>query len=852
MRQRTRTERLAVLAVIVLLYGATGAAASLTVDGLDAEGVNETFTENAVRFETSYMNQSLDPQQVFVPDALRGNVDDVTYSLQEFPDSWENVSAQLLLNLQYTTAWNERYPTSDLDAVLGGDGSNSSYTADQFGLSSYSPAARNTPGQDNVFDVDMADGPTAFNISVKAHYEHLIVMYNVTQNGTVVHSFQDVYSGDEPDRVAFSADAEQVNDTTTRQEITVDNRYDSQDWKVVGLVYDNAAEIHDIDWNGLDHEPASVTYDGYVKPAVTAAGLSDSVVLDDVIGMKTAYYNVSVPADAAPTVTTTFRHPATTRDTGDRFHLSGAGPFYTYLIGSGGALKVESSQELCGDVTNDNGDLYDTVTIDATVTICNRNTSSWTGQVNITANDWINVTENGVIDGEASGYPFHWGDGRGQNGTQDRTNGGDDSVGCGGGGGSFGGAGGDTSDVNDDNVICNGVSGGSTYDLTSLFDIELGSSGGKGGDAGAGEAPETTEGGGAAFFRSRTVNIHGMINVNGSSDTGAQVDGGFNEEAIGGSGAGSGGLIAVHSRVGNVSNAQFYAGGGDGGDGKIDSCNDSEDDCTAGGGAAGGGGRIRLFWQETLHKDSFFYNLDGGEGGSCVTNSGSCDSDGDPGAAGVYNESEQDLGLNHIPRFTDTLHRHDRKKDEQKVEYSIDHGNENDIRNFTGVDSSNVSPFTNSSLHANVSTPFNAIVEVTDRDNAVSSGQHTNITETDTGIQQHSFTHNLSEQRYNQTVTTTNDGPSSITYNQTLGPVRHRRPGTDMARITGKRPVRHPYRDLQRRLGGRGPGKPHDPERHDRGQQHRDDHGKPDIHVAERRAGHNRYHHEPVPALRRR
>ncbi len=768
MQQRTRVGRLAVLAVVVVICSSVGAGADLVIDGLDAEGVNETFTEDAVRFQTSYMNQSLDPQQVFVPDALVGDLDAFSYSLQSFDEEqWPGVAAQLFLQVQYATHWSTTYPSENLSVVLGNDDTvDTSLTPHQFVFSD-STTANRTGGVENVFDTQIADGPTTVSISVDAHYEHLLITYTVRQNETVVWKTTDVYSGEEPDRVAFTADAEQVNDTTTRQQITLDNQYGEQDSKVVGLVYDSEADIQEIDWNGLEHTPVSVTYDGFVKPAVVDAGLSNAVILDDVLGMKTAYYNVTVPADSTPTVTTTFRHPATAQESGNDLRIQEQGPFYTYIIGSGGALKVTSSQELCGDVTPSDGSLYDRVTIDATVTVCNRNSSGWTGQLNITTNDWINVTQNGVIDGEGAGNPWWNGTGKGENGTSDHDEDAQEFVACGGGGGGYGGAGGTGGNVNAGGATsCNAGSGGSAFSLSGLFDTALGSSGGKGGERVA-NVPDGASGGASIFLRSRNVLVHGILDADGKDAQDSTSSSIENEQAGGGSGGGSGGTITVHARVANVTNAVFNTTGGDGGDGVIAKCVDA-DDCEAAGGSGGGGGRARLFWQKSLDDTGLSVNLDGGFRGMGEDDVADGRNPGNNGTDGVYNESQEELNLNHIPTFSQTLYRHDRKAGEQKIEYSINDGGESDIRSYTGLTDSTVSVFTNSSLHANATIPFNAIVEVFDRDSASNDDGMTNITETDSGIRAHSFTHTLSEQRFNQTVTTTNNGPGSITYNQTL------------------------------------------------------------------------------------
>ncbi len=329
------------LAALFLVFAGAASGIQVNVDALQFDGVNASFNESHVTFTNEYMEQSLDPQDVFVPSELHGNLDDFTYSLQEFnEDEWADVGAQLFLQVLYTTYTNEPYPNNDLDAVLGGDTSHSTYPGNQFGFSD-STTAHHIPEKEDVFNTSLVDGNVSFNITVSSDYEHLLIEYDVLYNDSVVWTTEDVFSGERPAKPVVQVDAQEVGDNTIAQAATYDNRFRDRKTVNVTFLYNDLSTLQDVNFNGATHEQVGIPYT-VTKQELEQAGVNREMIVEDTGDWQVATYKVEIPADTEHTIEATYTY--------DDFNIDGLGinpdhRFVTYITGSGAAFEVSTDSD---------------------------------------------------------------------------------------------------------------------------------------------------------------------------------------------------------------------------------------------------------------------------------------------------------------------------------------------------------------------------------------------------------------------------------------------------------------------------------------------------------------------------
>jgi len=368
-------ERLLPAALVLLLFCVPSAASqSLEVEGLEAESVNTSFGSDEIQFSTSYMNQSLSPKQVFVPQELEDELDSFTYSLQSFDeDEWPGVAAQLYLQVQYGGRYSSDYPTSELSTVLGAnDTDTGNLTPHQYIYSNYD-YVRTSNSTSEVFDMGLQDGPTRFEINVKAHYEHLIIEYEVLQNVSVndstntteqvVWETKDVYTGEETAKLPFQYCNTDVDNGVQSLSCAPGNRYEDSHEVTVLTAYPDNYSFDQFTAGDLDATPVSEASNWYseAEQQVLENNLSEDLLIpEDVISdYRFKAYNVTLPADSTPELTSEILTGEEGSIEGLKMYVIGSIGGTTTYESEGGGGSIDSSAQLALDLDEESSPSID-------------------------------------------------------------------------------------------------------------------------------------------------------------------------------------------------------------------------------------------------------------------------------------------------------------------------------------------------------------------------------------------------------------------------------------------------------------------------------------------------------------
>ena len=342
--------------LLLILPSAASQNQELQVAGLEAENVNTSFRSDEICFNNSQVDKCLDPKKVFVPNILDDKLWSFTYSLQSFDeDQWPGVAAQLFLQIQYGNHWSMTYPTEELSTVLGNKDAGGDLTPHTFNYDNYD-YVRTSNGTTEVFDMALEDGPTQFDINVKAHYEHLIIEYEVLQNvsrtvtktvnGTnvtttesvskVVWETEDVYSDEEPELTPIDARADSntiAENPSQSLTIDYDNKYDDRkNITFIAAVPENSSLL-DFRTSAEKAVKADSSFYPEVRSRIIENNLSDRYLLNDSSRYRFQAYNLTVPEDS------TISASVESSITGNRSQL------YGYILGSTGATLTTAELE---------------------------------------------------------------------------------------------------------------------------------------------------------------------------------------------------------------------------------------------------------------------------------------------------------------------------------------------------------------------------------------------------------------------------------------------------------------------------------------------------------------------------
>lgn len=304
--------RIFLLFISAIALISTVSAQSVQVEGLDVENVDVQYDGNnqAFNFNTSYMNQSLTPQQIYVPDELDNTISDFSWDVS----SWEDGGVSSY-TIQYKTIWQDdsyENVSQDVRRVIGDDSNaDSDLPSNQFISSDSSYETEENGEIGTVFNNNIVDGESGYNVTwdvqVESHYEHLIINYELVYSNSstteVVHEWQDVYSGNDTERLPVSANIlKYERDGEYQDRVRIENdrlyEYESKDVQVV-VLSDKGQEFRGVDTiNNKNIEEISSS-GMYSKVENEAKRLKmDSVLVDDISDYQVHAYNMTLESDS--------------------------------------------------------------------------------------------------------------------------------------------------------------------------------------------------------------------------------------------------------------------------------------------------------------------------------------------------------------------------------------------------------------------------------------------------------------------------------------------------------------------------------------------------------------------------
>lgn len=287
--------KLGFLFVASLLFLGSTAAQEVQVEDLTASGVNYTANESHVTFHNSeYLNKAISYKDLFIPeqhqDDLYGSFDTVSYSDTD----------RLYVQLQYQYNYNsgdtdDDVPDSFSRFYVNNQGVNVGFNQENDGLDRVFNSSFLAP---NVNNQDVRIG-----LDVEAHYEHLILNYTYRDaSGEVVGSYEDVYSGEEPEKLAVPdgniLKYERDGEYQDRLGMTYDKLHDQEEKEVTAVILHeqgNSFRGFTASTGTVEEVDSSGKYNEVVNRA-NSLGMTD-ILVDDISNYNVRAFNVTVPPD---------------------------------------------------------------------------------------------------------------------------------------------------------------------------------------------------------------------------------------------------------------------------------------------------------------------------------------------------------------------------------------------------------------------------------------------------------------------------------------------------------------------------------------------------------------------------
>jgi hypothetical protein len=754
-------KKLVVLVLLLGLFGSAGAAADFVVDGLEEEGINRTFTADGMRFTTDYMNQTLPFKNATYPDDLHDDLTKWSYSTTIKENSSQ---------LDFQSEWN-----SSVTGVLGSvidalAGRKVNETID----------VKKGETKSTLYNGSLDDdsGDLAVNLTATAHYEHLVLTYEVYySNGTLAGTYENVYSDAEPARIPVGGTVEQVNTTHVKQNLTRDGLYEDSATEQLVVGHEDGTKIVAVNAPTDVNVTAGcgATYSEDVKPALDAAAMPNSSYIDNTSRYQFACYNVTYPADSKDTVTVTSKQPEPQTQQGNSFGaIDNEYNYYSYLVGSVASFKINSSNEWTDGTFNNtierSGNLGLGVNYDNWEDGDITNSPAWTDGTgsgdtasiqSTTVKDGSNALKIS-IDGDSSGhaeiqvdkldntsiYDPHefstWvrSDTSGTHGAYWQFKGEDDTTGpymyMGGDGQIKFHEGIGTTDLGsfDANTWYR-------YNITFLPDTD--------------EIKAELKHENGTLMGSTTESFTSYDNVERValhySDDGTSKNLYFDKTAYSEAKQGS-----FTSQFYNTSEKKIWNNVTVGG---LSQPGTSDVNLTVT--TYNSGTQVNTTTLTFLTDGTNTYSLPFNNGATDVRFNYSLSSGSTPS---IDNTTIQGHTANKKPAITSSKFIDNRKAGVTQADHSLDDKGEADLSSWSGDGTENT--FTNSTLLLDITLPFTATFNVSDWNDATSSDKTVGVSETDSGLREDDYSHSLATQRANQTVTISNDASSSIDSNLTL------------------------------------------------------------------------------------
>lgn len=396
-----KLRKFSIMLVLGILSAGAATAQSLQVEGLSEEDVQTSFTDNGVRFQTDYTDQTISYKDVMIPERLQDD-------LSQFQAQYQGQGNQAKLKIQYSfqsksgdadgdmpaylsgyqfQAQQQTNPgqkqfqvQSSLDAENMGNGSSLEEDADyQVQVQQQNEKVqidgslnRKLDGQQLLNDASLnfsnTGGEFSFDTGVikpqaTSNFEHLVVRHTVRPSvspgiANATLSTERVFSGPEPDRVPLIDSQVQAYTASDgeKQRIRqrIDNQYDeARDFTVLVAVHDN----HSV--QGFSSEADFSPYSGdaldvyrEAEQRIDEQGLSQNLKISNPANYEFQVYNLSVPPDSTPRFTSTISTDSSLVVGGHKVYVLGSiGGTTTFSASGGGGSGLVADYNKVKDIS---------------------------------------------------------------------------------------------------------------------------------------------------------------------------------------------------------------------------------------------------------------------------------------------------------------------------------------------------------------------------------------------------------------------------------------------------------------------------------------------------------------------
>ena len=375
----------------------SGAAQDVRVDGLVEQDINTSLKDDGVNFQTSYLNKTVPYKDVLVPKKLHDDLNNFKAQFQssggqeklqiqikfkqekkDDDDDMPDFLSQYQYQAQQQTnpAQTQFQVQSSLDVTDMGNGSSLEEDADYDFQSQESrnerfqidgSLNRKIDGQQLLNDANIrfniSGGEFAFDSGlikprISSHYEHLIVKHDIRTSvspeyGRTVETTENVYSGEDTDRIPVTGSVDQLNAGEVSQTITKDNLYEDRTTEKLVLAYNSRTNISNIEWGGLSHERVTgFDYNTLVKPELDSVDALQFSYIENPSDYEFRVYNVTYPENSVESVNVEYSqpiyNPLEDNSNEDNYDFK----YYSYIIGSVATFQTDTSSEWANGTFN--------------------------------------------------------------------------------------------------------------------------------------------------------------------------------------------------------------------------------------------------------------------------------------------------------------------------------------------------------------------------------------------------------------------------------------------------------------------------------------------------------------------
>jgi len=354
--------------VFLVLCIPSAASQSQSSSSFDVEDMETFFGDRNITFSTSYTNHNLSYGQVLVPDELRSSLVDVrTPGKPRSSVDGVNVfqpPGQQGKSLELAYQFSDDVSVDELQGWTYGSEKGGSGMLDGKTVN----LDLDNDSKEDVFSADLSDNGVSWDITVRSHYEHLIVDYRLIKDGSgqgnesgnstrnVLWTGQDVYQGEETSVVPLSCTNTKAftEDGKKKQSVTLcpDNQYDDPHKVTVLTAYPEDYTHSNFTAEDLDPVPVKDAKKWYsdAEKQVLENNLSNDLLIpeNNLTDYRFKAYNLTLPEDSTPRLTSELV-------TGQEELVEG---LKMYIIGSiGGTTTYQGSEPSQATDSVEDGDI---------------------------------------------------------------------------------------------------------------------------------------------------------------------------------------------------------------------------------------------------------------------------------------------------------------------------------------------------------------------------------------------------------------------------------------------------------------------------------------------------------------